>query len=521
MTGFILSAATSLLIGSPTDLLESNARGIEVLEESYEAHGGDRAVAAASRMAIEMSGTLDRGARRQGMTPGSSDAGPYEEWIVIDEANDRLGFQQYHERYDGAIEWWRFVYSGEDRMRFTSPTEGVAVDVPEPAAATRRQRLPRILPAVLLSDLLSERASVVYRGREEGLERVTGLLDGALVEVALDVESGLVRRVTQLVDEPLIGDTEVHWIYREHGLLEGFGPMFRELEIELAGRTVKSVRVDRVLFDDIDEHGVFSIPEGLGEPRVIPTPPASAENGGPRPPRVIERAPWVWQVAGIRGGFNVAFFELEEFVVVFEAPAGWIELHEIPASNFERGASSSSVGEALLDVVREHVPDKPVRYLVLSHFHGDHSGGLRPFVAAGATIVTTSELEELYTESVRRPFRLEDADPVGVPEFLFVDGAVSLSDGERVIEIVEIEDNPHAEGLLSIWLPEERMLFVADLFAAARLETFPRKSEVAVQKAFVEWLDRKGYEPVAIYGVHGGAGTPEHLEKLRAAGDER
>ena len=35
------------------------------------------------------------------------------------------------------------------------------------------------------------------------------------------------------------------------------------------------------------------------------------------------------------------------------------------------------------------MPGKPIKHLVSTHFHYDHSGGAPPFMAAGATIVTT------------------------------------------------------------------------------------------------------------------------------------
>jgi len=40
--------------------------------------------------------------------------------------------------------------------------------------------------------------------------------------------------------------------------------------------------------------------------------------------------------------------------------------------------------------IKETVPNKPIRYLVLTHHHSDQAGGFREYVAERATIVTTA-----------------------------------------------------------------------------------------------------------------------------------
>lgn len=510
--------------GSQVSTHSSYARGIDVLERSWAAHGGNEALVATRALVLEMEGTLDRGARHQGLRPGSSDPGRYTEWLVIDEENDRLGHQQYHERYDGAVEWWRFVYLGEDRMKITIPLERFALDIREPSSADKRRRLARAVPIRLLADAMASPESVRHLGSRSDSsvthDLVSAEVDGATITLVIDQETRLVRGVEMLVDETLLGDALVEWRFDEYDQVSELGPFPSGYEIHLGGRRIKDVRFTAIRARLEDEHPVFSIPDGIDAPA---EPPPMTEQPGPGPsPRVIERAPWVWQVGGIRSGFNVAFFELDEYVVVFEAPAGWLEIHEIPAANFVDGVTSSSTSEELIRIVRETIPDKPIRYVILSHFHGDHAGGARAFVAEGATIVTTAGNEEVLRKAMRRPHRL-GPDALGgtsaEPKFHFVEGETIFSDGEHELRVIDNDDNPHVESLLSIWLPEERMLFVADLFHATRLEGYPQKAELPLQLSFVRWIDRIGIEPLHIYGVHGGAGTPAHLEKLRESGD--
>src|SRR5262245_31664643 len=47
-------------------------------------------------------------------------------------------------------------------------------------------------------------------------------------------------------------------------------------------------------------------------------------------------------------------------------------------------------GQALLDMIRK-VTDKPIKWVINSHFHGDHHFGNAPFKATGATFVAQAE----------------------------------------------------------------------------------------------------------------------------------
>ena len=44
--------------------------------------------------------------------------------------------------------------------------------------------------------------------------------------------------------------------------------------------------------------------------------------------------------------------------------------------------------QAVIAKIKETIPNKPIRYVINSHVHFDHSGGLRTYVDEGATVVT-------------------------------------------------------------------------------------------------------------------------------------
>src|SRR5207302_1556606 len=54
---------------------------------------------------------------------------------------------------------------------------------------------------------------------------------------------------------------------------------------------------------------------------------------------------------------------------------------------------------SVIEETKRLIPNKPIRYLINTHSHVDHSSGLRAFVAEGATIIT-HQVNKAYLEKV-------------------------------------------------------------------------------------------------------------------------
>ncbi|MFZ6184752.1 hypothetical protein [Nannocystis pusilla] len=135
----------------------------------------------------------------------------------------------------------------------------------------------------------------------------------------------------------------------------------------------------------------------------------------------------------------------DDFVVVLDAPL------------------RSAAGEDLLAAVRAHAPDKEIRYAVFGHHHPHYSGGLRPLIHAGATIVTTAGNVPLIEDLARRPYALAPdalAREPRAPKFLVVDGKHVFSDASgRALELHDIGAyTEHTDSYLVYYFPRERLL---------------------------------------------------------------
>jgi glyoxylase-like metal-dependent hydrolase (beta-lactamase superfamily II) len=174
----------------------------------------------------------------------------------------------------------------------------------------------------------------------------------------------------------------------------------------------------------------------------------------PAPPVRVESqklADGVWFVGG--GSHNSMAVEFRDFVAVVEAPL-----------NEER--SLAVIGE-----VHKLVPNKPIRYVVNTHHHFDHSGGLRTYVAEGATLVTHQGNRDFYEKVLfspaprtLQPDRLYAVNPDVVRDAVFetLNQKYVLSDGTRTMDIYPMQGLIHSPTMLIAYLPKEKILVNAD-----------------------------------------------------------
>ena len=277
------------------------------------------------------------------------------------------------------------------------------------------------------------RASAAMTSRQAGGRTMTVVSFTARtryrVEAYINAER-LIERIDTWTANPILGDTLIETTfgeYREFG-----GVRFPTRIVQRQGGfptlelTVSDVRPNA--------------------PVTIQAPAA----GGPAPARAVgERiADGVWYLAGTPDP-NSQLVEFRDYSVLIE-------------SSVTEARALANLAEA-----RRLVPNKPVRYHVNSHHHGDHAAGLRAFVSEGATIVTHEMNRPFYEQTVLRNPHTIAPDALSKnprpANFVWVDDKHVLSDGTRTLAIYHVP-NGHTANLLMGYIPQERLLIITDIF---------------------------------------------------------
>jgi glyoxylase-like metal-dependent hydrolase (beta-lactamase superfamily II) len=122
---------------------------------------------------------------------------------------------------------------------------------------------------------------------------------------------------------------------------------------------------------------------------------------------------------------------------------------------------------AVIAAAKRLVPNKPIRYLVNTHHHIDHSRGLRTFVAEGATIVTHQINRAYFAKLFAAPHTLNPdklASSKRAATFETVTTKKVMTDGNHVIELHHMAGSGHNAGLLLVYLPKEKILVQGDAY---------------------------------------------------------
>jgi glyoxylase-like metal-dependent hydrolase (beta-lactamase superfamily II) len=148
----------------------------------------------------------------------------------------------------------------------------------------------------------------------------------------------------------------------------------------------------------------------------------------------------VW-MATTEQSSNVGWFLVGDEVVVVDSGA------------------DAETGKVLLEKIRE-TAGKPVRYLIITHAHGDHAGGTGVFVAAGADVISSESAAPGLAPLV-------GAAAKGKSGLLALSERLLLFGNTRRVAIYFLGP-AHTAGDIVVLLPDEKVLFSGDIALGKR-----------------------------------------------------
>jgi glyoxylase-like metal-dependent hydrolase (beta-lactamase superfamily II) len=256
-----------------------------------------------------------------------------------------------------------------------------------------------------------------------------------------------------------------------------------------AGEVVQDHRYTDVRVNTRPADSIFARPVGFADA------PQAANT--PQPERMTQVAPGIHLLENAAPGYNMLVAEFGDHLVVFDAP------------------NNSTVTERAIATIKRAIPGKPIRYVVPTHHHGDHAGGIRAFVAEGSTIVTTPGNAAFFRRAAASSSHTLRADALSraprAPTIETFTGRRVFTDGTRTVEVRDIGPGPHAQELLIAYIPGAGIVFQGDLLNAGNDGSLVAGNEVTAH--FERWLDRSGLDAQTILGVHSPARTRGELRR--------
>jgi len=223
-------------------------------------------------------------------------------------------------------------------------------------------------------------------------------------------------------------------------------------------------------------------------------------------PEISELAPGVWAFVGENGSTNSGFVVTSEGVVVIDSQG--------PAQR----------ARLLKDKIKE-VTDRPVVYVINTHYHGDHTFGNQYFpgaiiVAQANTRALLVERDEGHRERFKKFFGPDSLDGfvLTLPTLTFADSITIRSGGTEIV-VKYIGYPAHTTGDAFVYLPGQKVLFAGDLLYNGRLPLLD-DGDSSGAIAALDTLEKTGAEKFVpghgpISGPEGVAAYRGYLVELR------
>ena len=256
-------------------------------------------------------------------------------------------------------------------------------------------------------------------------------------------EQNEIDRVETRLEHPVLGDLLVENIYSGYQMF-GTVKVPTRITQRRAGFPVFEATITSATANPPNITALLTPPPAPGR--------AGGAGGAPQaaaPPAapVVETQKLADGVFRITGGYVALAVDMGDHIVVLEGP------------------QNEARGLAVINAAKAAIPGKPIRYVVNTHPHFDHSSGLAPFVAEGATILTQENNKAFLEKGLNSPRTLVGDTLAKSTRKAKVDGIGDkkvLKGGNNVIELYTVRGLEHSDGMLLAYLPNQKILFSAD-----------------------------------------------------------
>ena len=257
-------------------------------------------------------------------------------------------------------------------------------------------------------------------------------------------------------------------------------------------------------FFEVDVTAAKANPPDLATLAPIPPPAGRGGAGGGAPggPPALtvtteKLGDGVYRLTTGAGSYDSVIVEFKDYVMMLEA------------------GQSVQRATAYVAEIKKLFPNKPIRYVMNTHPHSDHTGGLPVLVAEGATIITQKNNEQFLEKALNTPRTLLDDVLAKNPKKAKIEAVAEkkvYSDGTRTVEFYHVYPVPHSNGLMIAYIPKEKILFQGDFTVTPGQ---PANDHV---KALFPILEKLNLDYDRYINVHASAAPQTKADVLKAMG---
>jgi glyoxylase-like metal-dependent hydrolase (beta-lactamase superfamily II) len=483
----LLLSGIQPLAAQQVSSLDGYRRAHRVLDASISAMGGVERVRGINSVLVRHEG---RGFWRN-QSPratGPAASTPTEGLLVIDFQNGRLfwdnatafpgGFNNRNQLMISPREGWG-----------ANPYERRWFSIPNPNINNNRNLLRR-LPHYFVIDALDRSGHLrwlgegSFQGKRQDVVTYSAS-DGQQFTLFFDASTHLLTKYEQLYTDAQTGDALLEVVWPGYRLVDGIQVPTGRV-IRRVNETAEDVRFTEFAINPALLDSLFQKPAGYVD-----------GTGGPvGDTAMVKLADDVYVVQGVGGGNNTLVVGFNDYVLVVEA------------------SGNDQASRRTIARIKEAMPGKPIRYVVATHHHDDHTGGIRTFIAEGAAIVTTPGNRQYFEGMARGVYTIapdalsRNRQPLKLE---MVTGKRRVfSDGVHEVQVLDIGPSPHADEMLVVYLPKERIMVQGDLL---NLPIGRMRAGNLTTAHFARWLEQSGLAVDKFVPVHGPIHTPAELKQ--------
>jgi glyoxylase-like metal-dependent hydrolase (beta-lactamase superfamily II) len=329
---------------------------------------------------------------------------------------------------------------------------------------------------------------------EGGTTVITTPIMGMPVSATLDAKN-LITKIEWKSDNPVLGDmmNEIDYSgYKDLGETPSDAIFPERIVEKQGGFPVLDLTVSKT--EANNPYVFFPVPDNVEK--------AFTEGGGPAPVKVdtTKVVDGVYFMTG--GTHNSVAVEFKDYVALVECPL-----------NDDRSM-------AVINAVKKATSNKPIKYVIATHQHFDHTGGLRACVANGSTIVTYTPNKPYFEKVFANPHSVKPDELTKSKKKPVIEAVAEkrvFTDATQTMELYHLTGSDHTDSMLVVYLPKSKTLIEADVWnpvAANAPMPKPNKENMNL----VNFINAQKLDVQTILPLHGRQVTMADLNKLVSSG---